>query len=110
MALARALVRSSQIVVCDEATSSVDLETDRKIQDTMRTSFHGRTVLCIAHRLQTIISYDRVCVMDNGRIVEVDTPLALWMSGGIFRGTAEERERERGENIIKLVSERWRHE
>src|SRR5271170_3067621 len=53
MALARALVRDSRIIVCDEATSSVDFETDRKIQETMATGFKGKTLLCIAHRLKT---------------------------------------------------------
>ncbi|KAG8405027.1 ATP-binding cassette transporter yor1 [Metarhizium acridum] len=74
MALARALVRGSQIIVCDEATSSVDMETDDKIQNTMATGFKGKTLLCIAHRLRTIIGYDRICVMDAGRIAEMDTP------------------------------------
>lgn len=85
MALARALVRGAQIIVCDEATSSVDMETDDKIQTTMATAFSGRTLLCIAHRLKTIIGYDRICVMDSGRIAELDTPLELWKQGGIFR-------------------------
>jgi ABC-type multidrug transport system fused ATPase/permease subunit len=90
MALARALVRGSQIIVCDEATSSVDMETDQKIQRTMATGFHGKTVLCIAHRLRTIINYDRICVMDAGTIAELDTPLALFeREGGIFRGMCE---------------------
>ena len=61
MALARALVRGSQIIVCDEATSSVDMETDQKIQRTIATGFKGKTLLCIAHRLKTIIGYDRIC-------------------------------------------------
>ncbi|KAL3957661.1 hypothetical protein ACCO45_008239 [Purpureocillium lilacinum] len=74
MALARALVRGSQIIVCDEATSSVDMETDDKIQRTMATGFRGKTLLCIAHRLRTIIGYDRICVMDAGQIAELDTP------------------------------------
>lgn len=86
MALARALVRGSQIIVCDEATSSVDVETDQKIQNTMATAFKGKTVLCIAHRLKTIIGYDRICVMDQGRIVELDKPLSLWEEEGVFRG------------------------
>ncbi|KAG8533135.1 uncharacterized protein KY384_001918 [Bacidia gigantensis] len=90
MALARALVRGSRIVVCDEATSSVDMETDQKIQRTMALAFKGKTLLCIAHRLKTIIGYDRICVMDQGRIVELDTPLALWKDGGIFRGMCEQ--------------------
>ncbi|KAJ5476818.1 ABC multidrug transporter [Penicillium sp. IBT 31633x] len=90
MALARALIGGSQVVVFDEATSSVDLETDRRIQETIRTSFGGRTLLCIAHRLQTIIRYDRVCVMDKGTIAELDTPLNLWESKGIFRGMCDQ--------------------
>ncbi|KAI0547309.1 P-loop containing nucleoside triphosphate hydrolase protein [Xylaria curta] len=90
MALARALVRGSRIIVCDEATSSVDMETDDKIQKTMAEAFKGRTLLCIAHRLRTIIGYDRICVMDAGRIAELGTPLELWeIEGGIFRGMCE---------------------
>jgi len=89
MALARALVRGSQIIVCDEATSSVDMETDQKIQRTIATGFKGKTLLCIAHRLKTIINYDRICVMDQGTIAELDTPLALWEAGGIFRSMCE---------------------
>jgi len=89
MALARALVRNSQIIVCDEATSSVDFETDEKIQRTMRMGFEGKTVLCIAHRLKTIINYDRICVMDQGRIAELDTPLNLFEANGIFRGMCD---------------------
>lgn len=90
MALARALVRGSQIIVCDEATSSVDMDTDDKIQATIASGFRGRTLLCIAHRLRTIIGYDRICVMDQGAIAELDTPLELWKKeGGIFRGMCE---------------------
>jgi ABC-type multidrug transport system fused ATPase/permease subunit len=90
MALARALVRGSQIIVCDEATSSVDMETDDKIQATIANGFRGKTLLCIAHRLRTIIGYDRICVMDKGKIAEMGPPLELWkMEGGIFRGMCD---------------------
>ncbi|KAF2200754.1 ABC multidrug transporter-like protein [Delitschia confertaspora ATCC 74209] len=89
MALARALVRGSQIIVCDEATSSVDFETDQKIQKTIVEGFKGKTLLCIAHRLRTIIGYDRICVMDKGRIAELGTPVGLWEMGGIFRGMCD---------------------
>ncbi|RMZ88029.1 hypothetical protein DV736_g4741, partial [Chaetothyriales sp. CBS 134916] len=57
LALARALVRNAQIIICDEATSSVDFETDGKIQQTIFKAFKGRTLLCIAHRLKTILRY-----------------------------------------------------
>jgi ATP-binding cassette, subfamily C (CFTR/MRP), member 1 len=89
MALARALVRGSQIIVCDEATSSVDMDTDQKIQKTIATGFKGKTLLCIAHRLKTIITYDRICVMDQGRIAELDEPLRLWEEGGTFRSMCD---------------------
>ena len=90
MALARALVRGSQIIICDEATSSVDMETDDKIQATIASGFRGKTLLCIAHRLRTIIGYDRICVMDQGAIAELDNPMVLYeMENGIFRGMCD---------------------
>jgi ABC-type multidrug transport system fused ATPase/permease subunit len=103
MALARALVRGSQIIVCDEATSSVDFETDAKIQNTIMTAFRGKTLLCIAHRLKTIISYDRIVVMDHGEIAEMDTPLALFdRADGIFRGMCD-RSRITREEILSFA-------
>ncbi|EED18119.1 oligomycin resistance ATP-dependent permease yor1, putative [Talaromyces stipitatus ATCC 10500] len=90
LALARALVRNSKITICDEATSSIDFETDLKIQRAMSEGFKGRTLLCIAHRLKTIIGYDRICVMDRGRVAEVATPLELFDKGGIFRSMCEQ--------------------
>lgn len=89
LALSRALVRGSQIIVCDEATSSVDFETDALVQTSMKNGFKGKTLLCIAHRLKTIIDYDRICVMDAGQIAELDTPRNLYNQGGIFRGMCE---------------------
>ncbi|KAG0699189.1 ABC protein [Suillus ampliporus] len=90
LSLARALVKDCKVVVLDEATASVDLETDSKIQDTIQTEFEGRTLLCIAHRLRTIISYDRILVLDAGLVAEFDTPSNLFkMEDGIFRGMCE---------------------
>lgn len=90
MALARALVRNARIIICDEATSSVDFATDQRIQETMARGFQGKTLLCIAHRLRTIIHYDRICVMDQGSIAEMDSPLRLWdKEDGIFRAMCE---------------------
>lgn len=89
LALARALVRGSRIIVCDEATSSVDFETDQKIQRTIARGFKGRTLLCIAHRLRTILAYDRILVMDRGRVAELAAPLELFDQGGIFHAMCE---------------------
>ncbi|KIO14761.1 hypothetical protein M404DRAFT_118392 [Pisolithus tinctorius Marx 270] len=90
LSLARALVKDCKVVVLDEATASVDLETDNKIQRTITTEFRDRTLLCIAHRLRTIISYDRVLVMDAGKVAEFDTPYNLYQKeGGLFRGMCE---------------------
>nr|CAD98883.1 ABC protein [Phanerodontia chrysosporium] len=90
LSLARALVKDSKVVVLDEATASVDLETDSKIQQTIQTQFKDKTLLCIAHRLRTIISYDRILVLDAGTIAEFDTPLNLFLKAdSIFRGMCE---------------------
>ncbi|WPK24594.1 hypothetical protein PUMCH_001873 [Australozyma saopauloensis] len=90
ISFARALVRGSKILILDEATSSVDYETDSKIQDTIVREFSHCTILCIAHRLKTIINYDRIVVLDKGKIVEFDTPLNLFKSrGSIFQQMCE---------------------
>ncbi|KAJ3341071.1 Multidrug resistance-associated protein 1 [Gonapodya sp. JEL0774] len=93
LCLARAMLRDSNIVVLDEATASVDIETDELIQKTIREDdrFKGRTVITIAHRLNTIIDYDRVLVMDAGRIKEIGPPAELLkIPGGAFRDLIEE--------------------
>ncbi|KAF9162910.1 hypothetical protein DFQ26_003118 [Actinomortierella ambigua] len=90
IALARALVRRSHILVLDEATSSIDVQTDNKIQTTIREEFKQSTLLCIAHRLRTIADYDKVLVMDAGVIAEYDRPLNLMRKeGGVFRSMCE---------------------
>ncbi|KAJ6563543.1 hypothetical protein B0H10DRAFT_2169170 [Mycena sp. CBHHK59/15] len=86
IALARALLRRSAIVILDEATSSVDFETDAKIQATIRDEFAGSLLLTVAHRLRTIMDYDRLIVLDQGKVAEFDTPLRLMnKEDGIFR-------------------------
>ena len=89
IALARALLRDTRIVLVDEGTSSVDPETDARIQDTLATGLGGKTLVAIAHRLRTVIQYDRVCVMDKGEIVELGPPLDLWERGGTFRAMCD---------------------
>ena len=91
LALCRALLKNSRIIVLDEATSSVDVETDAKLQQTIQREFSACTLLCIAHRLNTIIYYDRILVMDAGRVAEYDTPLHLFdREDSIFRSLCNE--------------------
>ena len=82
--LARALVQKSKIIIMDEATANVDFKTDRLIQKVIHDAFKDSTVLTIAHRLNTIMDYDRVLVLDGGRVVEFDEPELLIRKGGLF--------------------------
>lgn len=74
MCLARALLIPSHILVLDEATAAVDVETDKVLQETIRTQFKDRTILTIAHRLNTIMDSDRIVVLEQGEVAEFDTP------------------------------------
>lgn len=89
ISMARALLRSTSVIFMDEATASVDFETDAQIQATLRSPLDAdvnqkTTIITIAHRLKTIIDYDRILVMDKGRIAENDSPAALLERKGIF--------------------------
>uniref|UniRef100_A0A8C8R4R5 Canalicular multispecific organic anion transporter 1 n=1 Tax=Pelusios castaneus TaxID=367368 RepID=A0A8C8R4R5_9SAUR len=84
LCLARALLHKSKILILDEATAAVDLETDNLIQTTIRSEFANCTVLTIAHRLHTIMDSNRVMVLQEGRIVEFDSPERLLQQQGLF--------------------------
>lgn len=84
LGLARALVKRSKLILLDEATASMDYETDAAIQDVLRTELKGSTLITIAHRLRTIVDYDRVIVMSDGKIVEMGSPKELYESKGQF--------------------------
>ncbi|NXY52739.1 MRP1 protein, partial [Callaeas wilsoni] len=88
--LARALLRKSKILVLDEATAAVDLETDKLIQSTIKSQFEECTVLTIAHRLNTIMDYTRVLVLERGEVVECGTPEQLLQEKGIFYSMAKD--------------------
>ena len=82
--LARALLQRNRIMVLDEATANLDYKTDQLIQETIRSKFKDCTVITIAHRVNTIIDYDRVLVLDDGKVVEFDQPEKLLQNGGRF--------------------------
>ncbi|CAG2117117.1 unnamed protein product, partial [Medioppia subpectinata] len=75
--LARALLRRTRVLVLDEATAAIDMETDDTIQKTIREEFKTSTIITIAHRLNTIIDYNLVIVLNNGSIAESGTPEQL---------------------------------
>ena len=84
LSFARALAYDPAILVLDEATSSVDTETELLIQGALGRLLAGRTSLVIAHRLSTIVGADRILVMHHGRIVEAGTHRALLQERGIY--------------------------
>ncbi|XP_072483308.1 ATP-binding cassette sub-family C member 2 [Notamacropus eugenii] len=90
LCLGRALLRKSKILILDEATAAVDLETDNLIQATIRKEFSNCTVITIAHRLHTIMDSDRVMVLDSGKIVEFDSPDELLQRSGPFYSMAKD--------------------
>merc|ERR1719427_1733701 len=75
--LARALLRKSKILVLDEATAAIDLETDDLIQATIRNEFTSTTIITVAHRINTIMDSDIVTVLSNGQIEEMGNPKRL---------------------------------
>ena len=88
--LARALLRKSRILVLDEATAAVDVETDELIQRTIRSEFADCTIITIAHRLNTVVDYDRILVLDDGRVAEFDSPQNLMRdSNSLFHSMAK---------------------
>ncbi|KAJ3111183.1 Multidrug resistance-associated protein 1 [Physocladia obscura] len=77
LCLSRAMLKKPKILIMDEVTANVDYATDSMIQKVLREDFKGSTILTIAHRINTIIDYDKVLVLDNGNIVEYDSPSVL---------------------------------
>jgi ATP-binding cassette subfamily B protein len=84
VAIARALLADARIILLDEATSSLDNETERFVQKALERLTAGRSVLAIAHRISTIQNYDRIVVMDQGRIVETGTHRSLLEKNGHY--------------------------
>ncbi|KIR42549.1 ATP-binding cassette transporter [Cryptococcus deuterogattii 99/473] len=90
VAMARALLRRSNLIIMDEATASVDFATDEAIQAAIRSEFKDSTLLTIAHRLSSVIDYDRLLVLSDGAVAEFDTPINLLRKdGSLFKTLCE---------------------
>jgi ATP-binding cassette subfamily B protein len=85
LAIARALLKNAPILLLDEATSALDTESEQAIQQALDRLMTGRTVIAIAHRLSTLQSFDRIIVMDKGRIVDDGSPAILASRPGPYR-------------------------
>ncbi|SCU89929.1 LADA_0F00628g1_1 [Lachancea dasiensis] len=89
--LARSLLRTPKVMLLDEATASIDYQSDAKIQQTIRDEFASSTILTIAHRLRSIIDYDKILVMDAGEVREYDHPYSLLLNkSSIFYSMCED--------------------
>jgi len=89
IAIARAILRNAPLLLLDEATSSLDAESETLVQAALERLMQGRTTLVIAHRLATVLSCDRILVMDKGNIVEEGTHAELVAKGGLYARLAK---------------------
>ena len=110
--LARVILRKSKVVILDEATANVDMVTDGVIQEKINEMFQGCVVLTIAHRLSTIAHYDKILVMDAGKMVEFDHPYKLLVENigdvGITKrkGAFAEMVKKNGEGVAQEIFEK----
>ncbi|KAL6915681.1 hypothetical protein FSST1_007176 [Fusarium sambucinum] len=103
LCIARALLAASKVIVLDEATSAIDIATDVLIQKSIREWFTDRTMIVIAHRLSTVADFDKVLVLDAGRMVEFGTPRELWENDGVFRGMCKRTGSNEEEHLRQVI-------
>jgi len=84
IAIARAFLKNAPIILLDEATSALDSESERAVQEALKTLCAGRTTLVIAHRLSTIVNADRICVIEDGQVQESGRHAELMAKGGVY--------------------------
>ena len=89
ISIARALLKNAPIVLLDEATASLDVENETKVQGALSRLLAGKTVLVIAHRMRTVAGADHIVVLENGRVAEQGTPAELMEQGGLYRRMVE---------------------
>ena len=101
LAIARAVLADPRIFILDEATSNLDTESERLIQQSLARLLHGRTSFVIAHRLSTIRHADRILVLDAGAIAEIGSHQELMTSSGHYRDMVELQRLESGEKLLQ---------
>jgi ATP-binding cassette subfamily B protein len=89
VAIARAVLKDPRVLILDEATSALDAESEHLVKEALERLMRGRTTLIIAHRLSTVMSADRVVVLDGGQVVQSGPHAALVREDGIYRRLVE---------------------
>jgi ATP-binding cassette, subfamily B, bacterial len=89
IAIARAFLKDAPILLLDEATSALDTQSEELIREALTTLMKGRTVLAIAHRLSTLRNFDRIIVVQNGQVVQDDTPTSLISMNGAYKSLVD---------------------
>jgi ATP-binding cassette subfamily C (CFTR/MRP) protein 4 len=104
LCLARAILRDNRILILDEATANVDVQTDELIQNTIRRKFQNCTVLIIAHRLHTVMDADKILVLDDGQVTEFNHPhLLLENTEGLFYSLVKQTGNSMALNLMKMA-------